>query len=430
MARFTTLAIVLALCAGALPGQLSTDHVSFYVDANVPGPGTGTFFDPFKTIAQAMAASVPHDYVIVLPGVYHETLDMPPFLYVRAPQGPLVTTIDATGLPGDFAVNVSTLSELRGFTVRKADGGGVRVLVPGGAKGTPEFGRIIKQNRILDCPQGGLLLDGLSNPIVADNVIAGCGAFGVRLVEGPTPWFSTNTITGNASGLEVIGSASPGNPVFANNIIWGNTVEVVGLPAAMLSHCDVGDPTFAGLNGNFSQDPDFVALTTHDYRLAPGSPCIDAGNDAQVSFQSVFDNRGYGSIRRADGDHDGVITVDVGAIERGGLHSASSGVGVGGLIAIEIDTGPGTDWQLAVGLFNQNPLFAIPGANGLLYLEPAFMTPIAGGTQGASGRTLLTYLINDPILLDVKIPLQALGVDYSGASPVWTFTNAELLHIR
>lgn len=82
--------------------------------------------------------------------------------------------------------------------------------------------------------------------------------------------------------------------VNAQSKIWNN---VFWNPDAATNWYAVA--TNAGCNS--SNDPAFIPGT---YRLSPGSPCIDAGNDSYVVGSLDF----YGRVRQRG-------TVDIGAVE-------------------------------------------------------------------------------------------------------------------
>jgi hypothetical protein len=65
----------------------------------------------------------------------------------------------------------------------------------------------------------------------------------------------------------------------------------------------------AGTNGNVTSEPRFVGAD--DYRLARGSPGIDAGENAFVSEPTDL----RGRPRILDGNGDGNAIVDLGAYE-------------------------------------------------------------------------------------------------------------------
>jgi hypothetical protein len=79
-------------------------------------------------------------------------------------------------------------------------------------------------------------------------------------------------------------------------------------------------------DGNIDTDPFFVDPNNDDYRLLPGSPCIDAGDNNSVP-QDIADLDGDGNTtepipfdldgnpRIVDGNNDGKSVVDMGAYE-------------------------------------------------------------------------------------------------------------------
>ncbi len=88
-------------CLAAFSAALAQQTV--YVDANhSPCPGSGTDTDPFCKIQDAVC-HVKSDgtggTVVVRPGTYHEAVRVFEGISLYAPNGPSVTTIDATGSP-------------------------------------------------------------------------------------------------------------------------------------------------------------------------------------------------------------------------------------------------------------------------------------------------------------------------------------------
>ncbi|MFO0827115.1 MAG: M12 family metallo-peptidase [Phycisphaerales bacterium] len=153
------------------------------------------------------------------------------------------------------------------------------------------------------------------------------------------------TIVGN----QAIGPSSMGGGIYVtsgstlalrNSIVWGNTATLgsqialrfenaassgerpsevsVGTSAVMNGQAGVdtqsGQHVLAWLDGNLTSNPQFVSQAGGNFRLSPGSPCIDAGDDRAVPVGLAVDLDQ--SLRFVDGDDDGVVTVDLGAYER------------------------------------------------------------------------------------------------------------------
>ncbi len=101
----------------------------------------------------------------------------------------------------------------------------------------------------------------------------------------------SSTVTGNSVGI--VGSPFP--PGLAagtaprislkNCIVYGNRevdidfrwFEYAVLMAGGIRHSCIGWKEIAGVRGNIDDDPTFADPENGDYRLLPGSPCIDAG---------------------------------------------------------------------------------------------------------------------------------------------------------
>jgi hypothetical protein len=167
--------------------------------------------------------------------------------------------------------------------------------------------------------------------IVRNNVIAGNTAFGyggglyVYVYEGSVR-FVNNTVTGNtgdatwgyAGGVYLELDSSAAVVDAYNNIVWGNAaategdvyVENFAGGTVNVFNNDVGEADGDGPppneGGNINADPLFVNSVAGDYHLAPGSPCIDAGDNAAPGLPAV-DFEGDGRIYG--------LSVDIGADE-------------------------------------------------------------------------------------------------------------------
>lgn len=402
---------------GALaPAQ---DHVQWMVDQMAPGPGNGTLTDPFVTIGQAMAAANIHDHIHVMPGVYTERVDMTEFRFLHSMNGPDHTIIDATGQPGYYAVAANNLVEIVGFTIRKADGVGIRVVPP---SGTTWDSLLFLRNRIEGCPLGGIEVSGSVNGNIVDNIIRNNASYGVLSSWGSSMLLRNCTVTGNGVGILAAGMPVAGTPLAANTILWGNVFSVFGLTANDLDTCIVGEAALAGLNGNINMDPMFQTMMMGDMRLMPGSPAIDAANPAFAAIYSLFDYRGFGYPRVADGNHDFVETLDIGAMEHAGLNSvampAAGGGGGGGTgmvsmpsdITVMLDAGMGNPYVLAIGMASMNPWNPLWGAHGLFYLDSMDYAILATGVQMGMMEASFTFFIPGGI----PIPGMSVGSLTSG----------------
>lgn len=105
--------------------------------------------------------------------------------------------------------------------------------------------------------------------------------------------FGGGFISENAKGID---------PVIINSILWYNSdVQISG--KAKVTYSNIQEKLKG--KGNIDQEPSFMDTTTGDYRLAPDSPCIDAGQNSSVSTSLDLDGD-----PRISND-----TVDMGAYE-------------------------------------------------------------------------------------------------------------------
>ncbi len=199
---------------------------------------------------------------------------------------------------------------------------------------------------------GGIFNQNNSSPVISDNVItsnsaAWCGG-GICNSEGSSPTISNNIISantaaygggiGNSESSPVIlnntiitntandyaggiDNGSNSAPVIANNIVASNTGGGIscGNAATVIDYNDIWSNSSYDVSGctvglhGISAAPLFVASAGGDFRLQPGSPCVDAGDTSLLSPRLTTDI--YGNPRQADGNGDGTATVDMGAAE-------------------------------------------------------------------------------------------------------------------
>jgi len=206
---------------------------------------------------------------------------------------------------------------------------------------------------------GGIFCTGSSSkPTIMNNLIAGNKAAvmggAIALREGAAPSFAANTMVYNRSkqyGGGVVAVKSQASLV--DCILWGNSAPtgpelvLANTAEVTVKHCNIAGGqsaafltegcTLAWGAGNIDADPLFVdtgrwddagtpgdasddVFILGDYRLLPGSPCIDAGtndvdNPATPDVEALPDMDLAGIARIIDGDLDGTATIDIGAYE-------------------------------------------------------------------------------------------------------------------
>ncbi len=110
-----------------------------------------------------------------------------------------------------------------------------------------------------------------------------CAIFGGALsCDRAATWIYNNTLVANRAekgGAIMIdrGSVRLLNLIFFDNS-EGDLFSKGAGPAGRPLYSDLQQNNFAGMNGNISQDPQFVSAGFGDFQLRPGSPCIDSGS--------------------------------------------------------------------------------------------------------------------------------------------------------
>ena len=191
---------------------------------------------------------------------------------------------------------------------------------------------------------GGTYQSDLSNCSVRDNT-AYAGSYQSASAQGGGTFAGANrncTIVGNYAGAQAPSASASGGGCNGsanfNSIIYANTSyaypgEEASDNIAGGSSSNSCSPGLATGGGNITNDPLFVAAAADNYRLRTNSPCIDAGNNADVMGTTDLD----GNPRIANG------TVDMGAYEGGHMrvpvawHVATNGN----------DSADGASWETA-----------------------------------------------------------------------------------
>lgn len=305
----------------------------------------------FATIQAALTAAASGDRVVVGAGTWVENIDFQgKNISLESVGGASVTTIRPNG---GTVVTVGPGGAVIGFTIAGGTGSfgagmdvagtGTRVALnvfqdnqaPIGSGGAAIYGNgaspVIERNhfRRNTCDTqfiaGVVSFVNMSSPVIASNVFEDntCQAVNLVLPDGAGPRVMNNTFVANRVGVRVYRAIPTATQVYRNNIIVGNATGVlddVGTNANNptwqnnlvfgngTNYSGLQDQT--GVQGNISVDPQFRNAQMLDYRLASGSPAIDAGTALGAPVND-FD----GAARPADGNGDGVAAFDIGAFE-------------------------------------------------------------------------------------------------------------------
>ena len=129
------------------------------------------------------------------------------------------------------------------------------------------------------------------NCLFAGNV--GTGDFVVGFNDSTVDSCTVTANSGVPTAVSVTGSTSAYNSIFAENAganLFAST--------ASFSHCCATN-LLGGVDGNVSAPPKFHHPERGDYRLAPGSPCINAGDASRwAGYVNPLD---LGGLRRRIG---------------------------------------------------------------------------------------------------------------------------------
>ncbi len=338
--------------------------------AIVVKPHAGGVFDgrtwetAFNTIGDAISASLPGDEIWVAGGVYVENIVLPSgvALYggfagtetARSQRNWMTnkTTIDGNGAGSVIQIpqNASGSTRIDGFIItngRAMCGGGVFV----NHSASPVIvNNIIARNQA-DYEGGGIYCSLSSSPMIASNKIlnnAAMTAGGGICSKTGSPVVTSNFIAGNSArvgggicaGDTSTASAEPirNNTIVANAALFGGGINCRGMSSASISNnivafnssgirveSGVGSPAlvknnvwgndgynYSGISAgstDISSDPLLVSVAYGDFHIQPGSPCRNAGDNAQV-VTGYFDIDNQTRIQGA--------VVDIGADESDG----------------------------------------------------------------------------------------------------------------
>jgi hypothetical protein len=300
------------------------------------------------TIQGAIDLASDGDTIIVGDGIYtgpgNRDIDFDSkSVSVRSENGPEATTIDCQGKGYGFYIvgNESGPARIEGFTIRHASLGAVRCYgsilvraVCSSSAGVSAFAQVedpfgyapvtISNCRILESPDGGILLDSHDNVTIANCYIAANGTAGIYAYASNPVIHNCVAVQNYGSGIRAVRGAEISNcttvdnadigiwisqGAIVNSIVWGNSQRQLYNPGddASVTYCDV-QGGWPGI-GNIDADPCFVPQRSGDYHLKSQagrwdpaseswvkddvtSPCIDAGDPMSPIGYEPFPNGG------------------------------------------------------------------------------------------------------------------------------------------
>ena len=302
--------------------------------------------DQYRTIQEAIHGSRPGDTIIVAPGVYRlppeNIIIDKESLTLKSAGGAAETIIVGRGNSSVITLLEGSRAVIDGFTITSVKDVETSVIRGGGIYCAPSSSPVIINNIITrnNAVYGGAIYcDRSSSPAIINNVISKNTATGIG--GGIYSFRAAPNI--NRNRLEENEAAHSGGGIFCNrdssritnNIIWKNkakigggiscdrcfatvindtitanmavhgggifvdsgSVRIINLilwqneddlyfkqlsPSSRPDHSNIGDGDLRGINGNISADPLFTDPENGDFRLQPGSPCINSGNSELI----------------------------------------------------------------------------------------------------------------------------------------------------
>jgi predicted outer membrane repeat protein len=271
--------------------------VSSAMEIEVPGDA--------PTIQAAFDQANDGDVILVDEGVYRENVTMRnKMVSIRSTGCPQRTIIDGGGTGSAVRIDFpGAILEGLKVTGGIADrGGGIEIArtIPGQPVEVQLARIIVEGNEARNsgggiaatADPGGPIILRMANCLVDGNragrggaIFLDGGSVGVVDVLIVNCTLARNGADSDGAGLAVDGAVvgMPDAPMAFNSIFWDNRLrsgapsDLSGLGPGTVRTSDIGDGQLVGLDGNLREDPRFHDPARGDYRLLPGSPCLDAG---------------------------------------------------------------------------------------------------------------------------------------------------------
>lgn len=302
MSTMKLMVIMLVLPLTLLANTVSQTGRTWYVNAATGSDSNSGFSASAAkaTIQAAVDASNDGDVILVAPGTYSPIETDNKAITVKSQAGAQRTIIDAAGVRRCVVLANGNDSRwasdrwrtrLIGFT-----------LVGGRDTnfGRGEDGAAVCAGTIENCV--------IKNCVAERSIVFASELYGCLIVQNNAQSGYGVLMHGDARNCTIVGNT--GRVAWDNGLknciaVNGGIYKSFGEPEGC--HYCCLDSERAPEQGNFVADIKFIDAAKGDYRLAAGSPCIDAGNNSYVTAQSDL----VGNIRIANG------TVDIGCYEYG-----------------------------------------------------------------------------------------------------------------
>ncbi|MDH4035201.1 MAG: hypothetical protein OEV80_15525, partial [candidate division Zixibacteria bacterium] len=280
------------------------DHSDLYVRVRVSnGSAWGTWsmrrmstnFNPtilvpeeYLTIQEAIDTAFNGDTILVGPGDYTENIDfLGKQIVILSTAGPEVTVLRPAN-PAASTIKIASEepigTEINGFSI--TGGGDTHTIAVSGSAGVLIRNNVIHDNIPIGSGNVEVVSCNNASVVVTRNVFYNNGGIGcVGLRSGAeNSWIINNTFDGNERGFfSIAGGGYAINNIVTNSIDGGVNAGSSG-DFTLLDYNDVWNnnpdymPVLSPGPNDIQVDPEYLELVAHDYRLLPGSPCINAGH--------------------------------------------------------------------------------------------------------------------------------------------------------